>query len=281
MTLRCGGVSRSGGNAGGQSSLTDRYGPDAARPRRMRNGAAGSPAGGDAKVSLMEKFNRSGYYRRVFPVILSQAGQILVQLVDNAMVGRLGAVPLAGVSFANAVFFMLFVLGTGMSLGLTPLVGEMYSVSNHRKSAAYLQNSILFYGCMGVCIFLLAMAVRPFMWHMGQSPEVVRQAVPYFGYVAVSVIPFMVFASFKQFLEGVGNTKVAMAIIITSNAINVVFNWLFIYGHWGFPEMGAAGAGLATLISRVLTPVLIIVYSLAGEAYKAGCSDFETFLPRA
>ena len=78
----------------------------------------------------MEKFNRSGYYRRVltlaFPVILSQAGQILVQLVDNAMVGRLGAVPLAGVSFANAVFFMLFVLGTGMSLGLTPLVGEIH-----------------------------------------------------------------------------------------------------------------------------------------------------------
>ena len=219
----------------------------------------------------MEKFNRSGYYRRVltlaFPVILSQAGQILVQLVDNAMVGRLGAVPLAGVSFANAVFFMLFVLGTGMSLGLTPLVGEMYSVSNHRKSAAYLQNSILFYGCMGVCIFLLAMAVRPFMWHMGQSPEVVRQAVPYFGYVAVSVIPFMVFASFKQFLEGVGNTKVAMAIIITSNAINVVFNWLFIYGHWGFPEMGAAGAGLATLISRVLTPVLIIVYFYRRDSF--------------
>lgn len=117
----------------------------------------------------MEKFNRSGYYRRVltlaFPVILSQAGQILVQLVDNAMVGRLGAVPLAGVSFANAVFFMLFVLGTGMSLGLTPLVGEMYSVSNHRKSAAYLQNSILFYGCMGVCIFLLAMAVSLHVAH--------------------------------------------------------------------------------------------------------------------
>src|SRR5699024_6684139 len=167
--------------------------------------------------SEMEKFNRSGYYRRVlqlaFPVILSQAGQILVQLVDNAMVGRLGAVPLAGVSFANSVFFMLFVLGTGMSLGLTPLVGEMYSVSNHRKSAAFLQNSILFYGCMGVCIFLLAMVVRSFMGRMGHSPEVVEQAVPYFSYVAVSVIPFMIFAAFKQFLEGIGNTRVAMAII--------------------------------------------------------------------
>lgn len=212
----------------------------------------------------MEKFNRAPYYKRVlnlaFPVILSQAGQIMVQLVDNAMVGHLGAEPLAGVSFANSVFFMLFVLGTGMSLGLTPLVGEMYSVSNYRKSAAYLQNSILFYGLMGIGIFLMAMIVRPFMWYMGQTPEVVAQAVPYFTYVAISVIPFMVFASFKQFLEGIGNTKVAMAIIITSNVVNIIFNWLLIYGHFGFPEMGAAGAGLSTLISRILTPILIIWY---------------------
>ncbi len=219
----------------------------------------------------MERFDRSGYYRRVlglaFPVILSQAGQILVQLVDNAMVGRLGAVPLAGVSFANSVFFMLFVFGIGMSLGLTPLVGEMYSVSNHRKSAAYLQNSILFYGVMGVCIFLMAMAVRPFMGYMGQEPEVIVQAVPYFSYVAVSVIPFMIFAAFKQFLEGIGNTKVAMAIIITSNLINILFNWLLIYGHWGLPAMGAAGAGLATLISRVLTPILIILYFYRRDSF--------------
>lgn len=219
----------------------------------------------------MEKFNRAPYYKRVlnlaFPVILSQAGQIMVQLVDNAMVGHLGAEPLAGVSFANSVFFMLFVLGTGMSLGLTPLVGEMYSVSNYRKSAAYLQNSILFYGCMGIGIFLLAMIVRPFMWRMGQSPEVVAQAVPYFTYVAISVIPFMVFASFKQFLEGIGNTKVAMAIIITSNVVNIIFNWLLIYGHFGFPEMGAAGAGLSTLISRILTPILIIWYFYKRDSF--------------
>lgn len=219
----------------------------------------------------MEKFSRKRYYGKVlalaFPVILSQAGQILVQLVDNAMVGQLGAVPLAGVSFANSVFFMLFVLGMGMTFGLTPLVGEMYSVSNHRKSAAYLQNSIFFYGLLGIAIFLLAMAVMPFMSHMGQSAEVVEQARPYYGYVAVSVIPFMVFAAFKQFLEGIGNTKVAMAIIITSNLINIFFNWLFIYGNWGVTAMGAAGAGLATLISRILTPILIIVYFYRRDSF--------------
>lgn len=186
--------------------------------------------------------------RLAFPVILSQAGQMLVQLVDNAMVGQLGAVPLAGVAFANAVFFMLFVFGTGMSLGLTPLVGEMYAVGNHRRSASFLQNSILFYACMGLLIFLLAMVVRPFMYHMGQAPEIVDQALPYFGYISVSVIPFMIFASFKQFLEGIGNTRVAMAIIITSNLINIFCNWLFIYGNWGAPALGAAGAGQPYLL---------------------------------
>lgn len=219
----------------------------------------------------MQNFSRKKYYRSVLnlaiPVIMSQAGQILVQLVDNAMVGQLGAVPLAGVSFANSVFFMMFILGVGMSLGLTPLVGEMYSVSNHRKTAIYLQNSILFFGVMGVAIFIVSMIVRPFMWRMGQPVEVVQNAVGYFGYVSVSIIPFMIFASFKQFLEGIGNTKIAMAIIITSNVINVIFNWIFIYGNFGVTAMGAAGAGLSTLISRILTPILIIIYFYKRDSF--------------
>ena len=207
-------------------------------------------------------FSRRPYYRNIlrlaFPVILSQAGQILVQLVDNAMVGKLGAVPLAGVSFANSVFFMMFVLGMGLTFGLTPLVGEMYSTSNHRKSASYLQNSILLYGCIGIGIFLVSLVVKNFLGSMGQPAEVVEQARDYYSYISISVIPFMIFAAFKQFLEGIGNTKVAMAIVITSTLINILFNWLLIYGNWGFPMMGAGGAGLATLISRIATPILII-----------------------
>lgn len=220
----------------------------------------------------MQTYSRKKYYRGVLnlaiPVIMSQAGQILVQFVDNAMVGQLGAVPLAGVSFANSVFFMMFILGVGMSLGLTPLVGEMYSVSNHRKSAVYLQNSILLFGLMGIAIFIISMIVRPFMWNMGQPVEVVEQAVGYFGYVSMSIIPFMIFAAFKQFLEGIGNTKVAMAIIITSNVINIIFNWILIYGNLGFTAMGASGAGLATLISRILTPILIIFYFYKRDSFN-------------
>lgn len=216
--------------------------------------------------------SRKKYYKDILrlagPVILTQAGQILVQLVDNAMVGHLGTLPLASVSFANTVFNMLFMLAMGMTFGLTPLVGEMYSVGNFRKSAQYLQNSILLYGGMGLVIFGVMMAMIPLMGHMGQPAEVAAMAVPYYRYVVCSVIPFTIFAAFKQFLEGIGNTKVAMAIVITSNVVNIIFNWLLIYGNWGFPEMGASGAGLATLISRIITPILIITYFWKRDSFN-------------
>ena len=220
----------------------------------------------------MEHFERKKYYAKIlslaFPVILSQAGQILVQLADNIMVGRLGATPLAGVSFANSVFFMVFVLGMGLSFGQTPLVGEVFAVGKFRKSAEFLQNSILFYSLVGMLIFAIAILLIPFMDRMGQPAEVVAVARPYYFYIALSVIPFMIFAAFKQFLEGIGNTRVAMAIIIISNAVNILFNWLLIYGHWGFPAMGASGAGLATLISRIITPFMIVGYFLHRDSFK-------------
>ena len=203
-------------------------------------------------------------YRRnltlAVPVVLSQAGQIIVQLVDNAMVGRLGALPLAAVSFGGSVFFMLMVIGVGISLGLTPLVGISYSQKDHRRSSAYLQNAILLYGVLSLILFALSQAIIPFMYHMGQPPEVVEMAIPYFNYIAWSLIPLLLFLAFKQFLEGIGNTRVAMMIIICSNVVNIIFNYLLIYGKLGFPEMGAAGAGLSTLISRIITPIWVIVH---------------------
>jgi MATE family multidrug resistance protein len=194
------------------------------------------------------------------PVVLSQVGQLVVQFVDNAMVGRLGAVPLAGVAFGGNIFFFLFIFGIGLAMGLTPLVGEMYSQGQHRHSASFLKNSIWLYLSIGVVICALQFATIPLFEKMGQPAEVIEQAIPYYRYLAWSIIPLMLFAAFKQFLEGVGNTRVAMAIVIVSNVVNVIFNYLLIYGKGGFPEMGAAGAGLSTLISRILTPALVIGY---------------------
>ncbi|WP_418166495.1 MATE family efflux transporter, partial [Alistipes ihumii] len=89
------------------------------------------------------------------PVMLSQVGQVVVQLADNAMVGRLGALPLAGVSFGGAVFVIFMFWGMGVSLGLTPLVGEAYAKRDLRGAAALFQNSLVLYAATGIVLLAL------------------------------------------------------------------------------------------------------------------------------
>ena len=165
------------------------------------------------------------------PVMLSQVGQVVVQLFDNAMVGRLGALPLAAVSFGGAVFVIFLFWGTGLSMGLTPLVGEMYARRDYRSSARLLQNALTLYGGVGIVLFAILWVLGDFLGSMGQSPEVAELARPYYGYLAWSVVPFMLFAAFKQFLEGIGNTITGMVVVLTANGVNILFNYLLIYGH--------------------------------------------------
>lgn len=207
--------------------------------------------------------------RLALPVMLTQLGQVVVQLCDNMMVGRLGALPLAGVSFGGTVFFIIFALAIGFTLGLTPLVGELFAQNRKEEVAGYLQNSIVLYLTMGVIFVALLLAAVPLMHYLGQPEEVVEVAIPYFRYLAWSVLPFMLFASFKQFLEGIGNTKVAMTIVVISNALNILLNWVFIFGKFGAPELGAAGAGLSTLIARSVTPVMMIIYFLSKKEFRS------------
>ena len=211
------------------------------------------------------------------PVILTQLGQILTQFADNIMVGRYGGdnpVPLAAVSFGGAVFFIVFIAPIGITLGMTPLVGERYARGEHRKSAALLQNGILFYTLLGIGMTILQFSIIPLMYHLGQPAEVVEMAIPYYRMLACSMPFVMLFFAFKQFLEGVGNTKVEMTVTIISNIVNFCLNWMFIYGNMGFPEMGAEGAGLATLLARVIAPILMITYFLRKVRYRAYLSGF-------
>ncbi len=201
--------------------------------------------------------------RLAVPIILSQVGQIITMLADNIMVGRLGALPLAAVSFGGNVSFILFISCMGITLGLTPIVGEAFAQGRHRDASAYLRNAIALYFGIGVAVFGLQYATIPLLDNMGQPAEVVSMAIPYYKYLVWSILPFMLFASFKQFLEGIGNTTIAMFIVVFANALNVLLNYVFIYGNWGAPQMGAVGAGLATFISRLVTPFMIIGWSMA------------------
>ena len=209
--------------------------------------------------------------RLALPVVLTQLGQILTQFADNLMVGQYGGddpLPLAAVSFGGAVFFILFIASIGIALGMTPLIGELYAQGNRERSSHLLQNGILFYGALGIAMTAFQYAIIPLMYHLGQPVEVVDAAIPYYKMLVWSMPFVMLFFAFKQFLEGVGNTKVEMVVTIIANLANVGFNWVFIYGRCGLPEMGAVGAGLGTLLSRIIAPMLMIGYFYSRRRYR-------------
>ena len=207
-----------------------------------------------------------------FPIVISQLGHILVQFADNVMVGQYGGdnpLPLAAVSFGVAISFLFFITGQGITLGLTPLIGELFAQGDVRQSASYLKHAIFLYSLLGVVFVLLQIWSQPLLYYMGQPVEVVDAAMPYYRMMAYSILPVMLFSAFKNFLDGVGNTVVPMVIMMFCNLLNIFLNWVFIYGAFGAPEMGVEGAGLATLVSRMLMPLLGIGYFLFHRHYHS------------
>ena len=214
------------------------------------------------------------YYRRnlkvAVPVMLTQLGAALVGLADSIMVGHYSTADLAAVSFSNALFFTVMVFAMGAVMGITPLVGHVHGrlekllqldtpeeeiAHKHEQITSYLVNGLIFTVLM--CVFSLALLAPciSFLDLFGQEPEVVACARPYYLLIVLSIVPFLLFCFSKQFLEGLGNTLVAMLITLGCNLLNIALNWIFIFGHCGFEPMGAEGAGWATLIARCLMPV--------------------------
>lgn len=204
------------------------------------------------------------YYKRnlkvALPVMLTQLGASLVGLFDSVMVGHYATVDLAAVSFSNAIFFTVMVFAMGALMGITPLVGlqvgsSASTSSPHHPIASLFQNGMLFTILLSLLMLILLGGCIPFLDKFGQDPAVIEVARPYYILIVISLVPFLFFTFFKQFLEGLGNTFVAMIITLAMNGLNILLNWVFIYGHWGFEPMGATGAGIGSLISRIGMPI--------------------------
>ena len=205
-----------------------------------------------------------------FPVILTQLGAALVGLFDSIMVGHYGTTDLAAVSFSNAIFFTVMVFAMGALMGITPLVGYATGAGESKSHiAGILGNSLIFTAIVMVFALVLLAPCIPILHLFGQEPVVVECARPYYTLIVLSIVPFLFFCMCKQFLEGVGNTTVAMVITIVCNLLNIFLNWIFIFGHWGAPAMGAAGAGLATLIARTLTAICFVVVMLVRSEWRS------------
>lgn len=212
------------------------------------------------------------FYKRnlhlAIPVVISQIGQVSVSLADNMMVGHVGTTELAASSFANNVFMLGMYFGMGITFGITPLVGNSFGNGKIDDVVTWLKNGIFTHISAAFVLCLVMFGIYFLLPLMGQPTEVTELAKPYFLLLCASYLPFMLFFSVKQFFEGIGNTKIAMQITIAANLINIFFNYLLIYGKFGFPEMGLNGAGVGTLISRIAMPLLYAFYIFKKPGFK-------------
>ncbi len=212
----------------------------------------------------MKITNYIPFYKRnlylAFPVVLSQVGQVTVHLVDNMMVGHVGTTELAAAAFANNVFMIGMYFGMGITYGITPLIGKAFSREKFQEVAALLKNGVFTHLAAAIVLSVVMFGVYFILPLLDQPPEVLNLAKPYFLLLCLSYLPFMLFFSMKQFFEGIGNTKMAMQITITANVVNVVVNYVLIFGKLGFPEMGLVGAGIGTLVSRLFMALLFVLY---------------------
>ena len=179
-------------------------------------------------------------------------GHTLVAFVDNVMVGQLGTAELAAVSLANSFMFIAMSLGIGFSTAITPLVAKADGEGNFHYGKSTFKHGFFLCVILSFLLFLGVFLSKPILYVMQQPQEVVELAIPYLNLVAASLIPLIVFQSFKQFSDGMSMTKYPMIATLIANIINVVLNYLFIFGKFGFPELGIVGAAIGTLVSRII-----------------------------
>ncbi|GEO05811.1 MATE family efflux transporter [Adhaeribacter aerolatus] len=203
-----------------------------------------------------------------YPVVLSQLGHVLVSVVDSIMVGQTGTLPLAASSLGNSIFTVVMVLGLGLSISITPLVAGAHGRKNKKRISLLLINGVLVCTAGGLLLFLSGYLISPLLRHLNQPVQVVNLAIPYFHILCFSMLPLMVFQGFRQFAEGLSLTKQSMYISVIANALNVVGNYMLIYGKWGAPALGLNGAAISTMLSRVIMAFMMGYYVMNAKRLK-------------
>ena len=200
------------------------------------------------------------------PVMIGMLGHTFVSFVDNIMVGQLGTAELAAVSLGNSFMFVAMSIGIGFSTAITPLIAEADSSNNFSKAKSTFKHGLFLCTIIGISMFLLLYFSKSILHSnfLDQPKEVVALAIPYLDLVAFSLIPLIIFQAFKQFSDGLSMTKYPMYATIIANIVNIILNYIFIFGKFGLPAYGIIGAAYGTLISRFIM-VIYLWFLLANK----------------
>jgi MATE family multidrug resistance protein len=202
------------------------------------------------------------------PIIFGQVGQVLMGVTDSAMVGPKGAVSLAASSFVNNILSIPFVFFIGLAACISVQVSQSVGAKNVEQIRKSFWHGLLVSGISAIVISLGLLWLQNHLSIFNQPAEVVRESRGYFIVMCLSLIPMIIFHSFKVFCDAFSNTTIGPVILFSTLVANIFLNWILIYGNWGAPELGLLGAGLATLICRILMAIAIVIHVYKSDKYK-------------
>ncbi len=203
-----------------------------------------------------------------YPVSLGQAGHIMTNIADSVMVGHYNSDHLAAATFAFSLFVLPLVLEMGFSMGITPLVAQADGRGDRKAIARYFTNGLALNALAMLAMLGFSIPLIYAMPYMGQEPDIIPLARDYYIVLIPSLVTIMIFQVFRQFCEGLSETRIPMIFSLVGNGVNIVLNYPMIYGKWGFPEMGLVGAGWATLIARGSMAVLMAIYVMRAQKFS-------------
>ncbi len=195
-----------------------------------------------------------------FPLITGQVSHMLTNLTDTIMIGRLGVAPLAAATLANMVLLLPMMFAIGMALAVSIQVSQARGAMRPAVARSAMRHGL--YLCVGIAIITVALSALsiPLLSYLHQPAEVVAMAPDYFMLIAVSFIPAMGGMVIKNHADAMNRPWPPLFILLGGVLLNVFFNWLFIYGNWGMPAWGLEGAGVATVLARVLTVIGLLIW---------------------
>ena len=201
--------------------------------------------------------------------MLGQACVIILAFADNIMIGWHSVNELAASSFVNNVMNFFILTELGFASGMTPIIGAFHGNGNVKGVGTTVRNGLLVNGIIGLIGLVLLAVIYLFIDSFGQEPELLPLIRPYFVIVGISIIFALGFNVLKQFTDGICKPVVSMLFLMGGNVLNIFGNWVLIYGKLGCPELGLMGAGLSTLISRILMLLCYVLYIFKSEQFKA------------
>ncbi len=195
-----------------------------------------------------------------YPIIIGQLGHMMMGVVDSVMVGKIGAAPLAASSIAHGLFMLFMIFGIGMSMAISPLTAMVMGAKKYSECGIVFRQGLLVNMIVGIVLTIAIIFGADIIRFLNQPEEIIEQGAAYMRILAYSVVPVMIFQTYKQFSEGLSLMRPAMVITLLANIINVFANWVLIYGNLGMPALHLPGAGWATFSTRVLMAVSFLLY---------------------